>query len=51
LFKRGEIIQRKFKDIQIGGEAPRRVQARGAAPRGEWPFAIDVKGGEIITLM
>jgi hypothetical protein len=23
----------------------------GAAPRGEWPFAIDVKGGEIITLM
>jgi hypothetical protein len=33
------------------GVAPRRVQARGAAPRGEWPFAIDVKGGEIITLM
>jgi hypothetical protein len=27
------------------------VQERGAAPRGEWPFAIDVKGGEIITLM
>jgi hypothetical protein len=23
----------------------------GATPRGEWPFAIDVKGGEIITLM
>jgi hypothetical protein len=23
----------------------------GVAPRGEWPFAIDVKGGEIITLM
>jgi hypothetical protein len=23
----------------------------GAAPREEWPFAIDVKGGEIITLM
>jgi hypothetical protein len=21
------------------------------APRGEWPFAIDVKGGELITLM
>jgi hypothetical protein len=51
LFKREDIIQRKFKDIQIGGESPRRVQARGAAPRGEWPFAIDVKGGEIITLM
>jgi hypothetical protein len=51
LFKRGEIIQRKIKDIQIGGESPRRVQARGAAPRGEWPFSIDVKGGEIITLM
>jgi hypothetical protein len=41
LFKRGEIIQRTIKGIQIGG----------AAPRGEWPFAIDVKGGEIITLM
>jgi hypothetical protein len=41
LFKRGEIIQRKIKGIQI----------RGAAPREEWPFAIDVKGGEIITLM
>jgi hypothetical protein len=41
LFKRGEIIQRKIKGIQIGG----------AAPSGEWPFAIDVKGGEIITLM
>jgi hypothetical protein len=25
LFKRGEIIQRKIKGIQIGGEAPRRV--------------------------
>ena len=23
----------------------------GEAPRGEWPFSIDVKGGEIITLM
>jgi hypothetical protein len=42
LLKREEIIQRKFKDIQTGGEAPRRVQTRGAAPRGEWPFAIDV---------
>jgi hypothetical protein len=41
LFKRGEIIHRKIKGIQIGG----------AAPRGEWPFAIDVKRGEIITLM
>jgi hypothetical protein len=41
LFKRGEIIQRKIKGIQIGG----------VAPRGEWPFSIDVKGGEIITLM
>jgi hypothetical protein len=51
LFKRGEIIQRKIKGIQIGGVAPRRVQARGADQRGEWPFSIDVKGGEIITLM
>jgi hypothetical protein len=23
----------------------------GATPRGEWPFSIDVKGGEIIALM
>jgi hypothetical protein len=35
LLKRGEIIQRKIKGIQTGGAAPRRVQARGAAPRGE----------------
>jgi hypothetical protein len=35
----------------IGGAAPRKVQAGGAAPRGKWPFAIDVKGGEIVTLM
>jgi hypothetical protein len=28
-----------------------KIQIGGAAPRGEWPFAIDVKGGEIITLM
>jgi hypothetical protein len=33
--KRGEIIQRKIKGIQIGGVAPRRAQAGGAAPRGE----------------
>jgi hypothetical protein len=26
-------------------------KTRGEAPRGEWPFATDVKGGEIITLM
>jgi hypothetical protein len=51
LFKRGEIIQRKIKGIQIGGASPRRVHARGAAPREESPFSIDVKGGEIITLM
>jgi hypothetical protein len=46
-----KFLQRKFKDIQTGGEAPRRVQVRGSAPRGEWSFSIDVKGGEIITLM
>jgi hypothetical protein len=51
LLKRGEIIQRKIKGIHIGGGAPRRIQVRVEAPRGEWPFAIDVKGGEIITLM
>jgi hypothetical protein len=31
--KRGEIIQRKIKGIQIGGPTSRRVQARGEAPR------------------
>ena len=61
MLKRGDIIHRKIKGIQIGeasprrvqarGVAPRRVQARGAAPRGEWPFSIDVKGGELVTLM
>jgi hypothetical protein len=48
-----------FEEISIiaggvmvtGGAAPRITQARGAAPRGEWPFAIDFKGGELITLM
>jgi hypothetical protein len=24
---------------------------RGSSPGGEWLFAIDVKGGEIVTLM
>jgi hypothetical protein len=51
LLKKGEIIQRNIKGIQTGGVVPRRVQARGEAPRGEWPFAIDVKRGEIVTLM
>jgi hypothetical protein len=37
----GEIIHRKIKGIQAGG----------AALRGEWPFAIDFKGGEMVTLM
>jgi hypothetical protein len=51
LFKRGEIIQRKIKGIQTRGASPRRVQEGGAAPRRELPFSIDVKGGEIVTLM
>jgi hypothetical protein len=33
--------ERLYSDNKIGG----------AAPRGEWPFSIDVKGGEIMTLM
>jgi hypothetical protein len=33
--------ERLYNDNKIGGETP----------RGEWPFSIDVKGGEIITLM
>jgi hypothetical protein len=33
------------------GSIPRRVQAGGATPRRELPFSIDVKGGEIVTLM
>jgi hypothetical protein len=51
LFKRGDIIKRKIKGIQVGGETPRRVQAGGATPRRELPVSIDVKGGEIVTLM
>jgi hypothetical protein len=33
--------ERLFSDNKTGG----------AAPRGKWSFAIDVKGEEIITLM
>jgi hypothetical protein len=47
----GYIIQRKIKGIQAGGTTPRIVQVGREAPRRELPFAIDVKGGEIITLM
>jgi hypothetical protein len=43
--------ERLLSENKIGGAAPRRVQARGVAPRGEWSFSIDVKGGEIVTLM
>jgi hypothetical protein len=35
----------------IGGATPMRVQAGGETPREEWSFSIDVKGGEIVTLM
>jgi hypothetical protein len=35
---KGEIL---YSDNKIGG----------ATPRGEWRFSINVKGGEIITLM
>jgi hypothetical protein len=51
LFKRGDIIQRKIKGIQAEGESPRRVQVGGVSPRRELAFYIDVKGGEIVTLM
>jgi hypothetical protein len=51
MFKRGDIIQRKTKGTQTGGAAPRKSQVGGATPRGKWPFAIDVKGGDIVTLM
>jgi hypothetical protein len=40
-FSKGE---RLFNGNKIGGASPRRVQARGTMPRGEWPFSIDVKG-------
>jgi hypothetical protein len=43
--------ERLFNDNKIGGAAPRRFQARGESPRGEWPFSIDVKGGEMVTLV
>jgi hypothetical protein len=33
------------------GSIPKESSSRGATPRGEWPFSIDVKGGEIVTLM
>jgi hypothetical protein len=27
---------------------PKESSSKGVAPRGEWPFSIDVKGGEMI---
>jgi hypothetical protein len=51
LIKRGEIIHRKIKGTQIGGATPRKVQVGGVAPRGKWPFSIDAKEREIVTLM
>jgi hypothetical protein len=51
LFKRGDIIQRNIKGIKTEGETPRRFRVGGAAPKRELPFAIDVKGGEIVTMM
>ena len=39
------------KDILGRGSIPKENASRGASPRGAWPFAIDVKGGELITLM
>jgi hypothetical protein len=32
-------------------EEDQGIQASGADPRRELPFSIDVKGGEIVTLM
>jgi hypothetical protein len=32
-------------------EEYQRHSEKGASPRGKWPFAIDFKGGEIVTLM
>jgi hypothetical protein len=51
LFKRGDIIQRKIKSTETGGTTSMKAQAEGVAPRGKWLFVIDVKGGEIVTLM
>jgi hypothetical protein len=47
----GDIIHRKIKGFQTMGASPRSVQVGGATPRRELPFSIDVKGGEIVTLM
>jgi hypothetical protein len=33
------------------GSSPKESSRGGASPRGKWPFSIDVKGGEIVTLM
>jgi hypothetical protein len=51
LFKRGEIIQRKFKGIQKG-EQPQGEFKQGEQSQDEnGSFGIDVKGGELITLL
>jgi hypothetical protein len=50
-FSKGRDYSEEIKGSQIGGESPRKVQVGGAAQRGKLPFSIDVKGGEIVTLM
>jgi hypothetical protein len=31
--------------------SPKESSSKGSSPKMRWPFAIDVKGGELITLM
>jgi hypothetical protein len=49
---KGEILFRgRSKALRQGEQPQGKFKQGGAITRGEWPFAIDVKGGEIITLM
>jgi hypothetical protein len=51
LVQKGRDYSEEYQRHPGRGASPRRVQAGGATPRRELPFSIDVKGGEIITLM
>jgi hypothetical protein len=51
LLKRGNIIHRKIKGHSDRGRNPKESSSSGSSPKERRPFSIDVKGGEIVTLM
>jgi hypothetical protein len=48
LVQNGRDYSEEYQRHSDRGSSPKESSSRGSNPRGEWPFAIDVKGGEII---